>query len=266
VFRLAGQPRALCSGRGTRRGSVRLQRRAAPQLGCLVSLAWGLSSLPMTLFAASRHDVAKLCGPAGVFESNTNVWPIIKGFSQAMAALDGSAASGCASYGPTALPASGPCSDPGYEGPSCKIDINECARQTAGCDPNAACTNTPGSFSCRCFDGYTGNGTSCAPNSTELGAVQSQYVTDGTGRLSCSEGQAVAYPQTAPGFQYDMTQGTNQQVGTPPPSDLSWYSFKLLPRCAVRGSCPVGAAEHEWLEHGGGANRLHAGMQLRSGL
>ena len=32
---------------------------------------------------------------------------------------------------------------------------------TDNCDVNAACTNTPGSFTCACNIGYTGDGTSC---------------------------------------------------------------------------------------------------------
>jgi len=31
------------------------------------------------------------------------------------------------------------------------------------CHPNAACKNTGGGFTCTCNDGFTGNGTSCAP-------------------------------------------------------------------------------------------------------
>ena len=38
------------------------------------------------------------------------------------------------------------------------LDIDECATSSDNCDSNAACTNTPGSFTCACNQGYTGDG------------------------------------------------------------------------------------------------------------
>ena len=40
------------------------------------------------------------------------------------------------------------------------LEIDEC--ETTPCDMNANCTNTPGSYSCDCNGGYSGNGTSCS--------------------------------------------------------------------------------------------------------
>ena len=43
-------------------------------------------------------------------------------------------------------------------------DIDECSNSTDSCDSNANCTNTEGSFTCQCNDGYEGDGTVCAGN------------------------------------------------------------------------------------------------------
>ena len=42
------------------------------------------------------------------------------------------------------------------------IDDDECTAMTDTCDTNAACTNTPGSFTCACNTGYSGDGMTCA--------------------------------------------------------------------------------------------------------
>jgi len=41
------------------------------------------------------------------------------------------------------------------------VDIDECAINTAGCNPKATCTNTIGSFTCTCLPGYGGDGFTC---------------------------------------------------------------------------------------------------------
>jgi cysteine-rich repeat protein len=46
--------------------------------------------------------------------------------------------------------------------PTTCADINECAPGGGNnCDANAACTNTIGSFTCKCNTGYSGSGTTC---------------------------------------------------------------------------------------------------------
>ena len=41
-------------------------------------------------------------------------------------------------------------------------DVDECARSDANeCASNALCTNTEGSFVCRCLRGFSGDGRSC---------------------------------------------------------------------------------------------------------
>lgn len=45
-----------------------------------------------------------------------------------------------------------------------RIDIDECALKYDNCHTNALCTNTDGSYTCACNEGYTGNGTNCTGN------------------------------------------------------------------------------------------------------
>ena len=41
-------------------------------------------------------------------------------------------------------------------------DIDECATDAADiCSLNANCTNSPGNFTCTCFEGYRGDGVLC---------------------------------------------------------------------------------------------------------
>ena len=42
------------------------------------------------------------------------------------------------------------------------LDTNECLTENHGCHPLSFCVNSPGSFHCQCFDGYTGDGHTCA--------------------------------------------------------------------------------------------------------
>lgn len=42
----------------------------------------------------------------------------------------------------------------------CFEDFDECLREV--CSEDALCTNTDGSFSCRCKTGYQGNGFNCS--------------------------------------------------------------------------------------------------------
>lgn len=56
--------------------------------------------------------------------------------------------------------------EPGYQcdtaqTPSKCEDVNECATATHDCNANANCTNTVGSFECKCKSGFTGNGRQC---------------------------------------------------------------------------------------------------------
>ena len=55
-----------------------------------------------------------------------------------------------------------PIRDPNAHLLSIMIDVDECTRSEANkCDPNALCTNTEGSYVCRCLNGYQGDGRNC---------------------------------------------------------------------------------------------------------
>ena len=41
------------------------------------------------------------------------------------------------------------------------VDTDECTLDLDNCSEDATCTNTEGSYTCTCNDGYTGDGTSC---------------------------------------------------------------------------------------------------------
>ena len=40
-------------------------------------------------------------------------------------------------------------------------DIDECSAEPNPCDENADCTNSDGSYSCACKQGFAGDGTTC---------------------------------------------------------------------------------------------------------
>ena len=47
-------------------------------------------------------------------------------------------------------------------------DVDECSAESAPCDENAECTNSDGSFSCLCKQGFTGDGKTCQGTSPIL--------------------------------------------------------------------------------------------------
>ncbi|CAL8463534.1 g3068 [Coccomyxa elongata] len=89
----------------------------------------------------------------------------------------------------------------GYEGPECTIDINECVRGTSNCAANSTCINTPGGFTCQCWRGFIGDGSTCKATPA-VAQLESEYSAEATqGPLICD----IKYPMDAPGFVYDPT-------------------------------------------------------------
>jgi hypothetical protein len=73
---------------------------------------------------------------------------------------------------------------------SCQ-DIDECAAGTDNCDTNASCMNTDGSFTCMCNAGFTGDGTSCTPDSTTP-TIAEVVTTAATGSSTLTTGTLTA--------------------------------------------------------------------------
>jgi hypothetical protein len=79
-------------------------------------------------------------------------------------------------------------------------DINECIGEVLVCDINAACSNTVGSYSCACREGYEGDGKTCTfipqCSATMCGEACVDVQTDknncGGCGVSCSANQACA--------------------------------------------------------------------------
>ncbi|CAK0739538.1 hypothetical protein CVIRNUC_001174 [Coccomyxa viridis] len=89
----------------------------------------------------------------------------------------------------------------GYEGPHCDIDINECVRKTDNCGANSTCSNLPGSFTCTCWRGFSGDGHTCQETPAVEDLVNQYSLTAMEGPLLCD----VLYPTNAPGYVDDPT-------------------------------------------------------------
>ncbi|KAL9953745.1 hypothetical protein ACROYT_G041208 [Oculina patagonica] len=50
---------------------------------------------------------------------------------------------------------------PGFQGPECQYDVDECSTLTHDCSADGVCSNTEGSYSCYCKPGYSGDGRKC---------------------------------------------------------------------------------------------------------
>jgi len=61
-------------------------------------------------------------------------------------------------------------------------DFDECSLESSPCDENADCTNTDGSYSCTCKQGFTGNGSICEGVRTWK-TIYSFFITHSVSRL-----------------------------------------------------------------------------------
>ena len=95
-----------------------------------------------------------------------------------------------------------PACDAGQEGPSCERNVNECLRGLDSCDKNAACVDTDGSFTCECYYGYAGDGSTCTKDMAAIAELESKYYANPKA-TSCQVNIPVPYPVTAPGGLYD---------------------------------------------------------------
>ena len=60
-------------------------------------------------------------------------------------------------------------------------DIDECSLDPSPCDENADCTNSDGSYSCTCKQGFTGDGAVCQGTASFLGKSTESLKGGGTG-------------------------------------------------------------------------------------
>ena len=70
------------------------------------------------------------------------------------------------------------------------LDIDECSADSSQCDENADCTNSDGSYSCTCRQGFTGNGTVCGGTCE---AVAKYYLEDFDGCVGGVESLSVNF-------------------------------------------------------------------------
>ncbi|CAH1225406.1 FBN2 [Branchiostoma lanceolatum] len=102
----------------------------------------------------------------------------------------------------TTCPHGGICSSPdhcsrcdsGYESPDCG-NIDECAAD-ANCHVHASCSDTDGSFTCTCSDGYSGTGLHCERNAPSLVSCP------GTTRITVNSPDGGILTWTDPEFRF----------------------------------------------------------------
>jgi hypothetical protein len=131
------------------------------------------------------------------------------------------AATTCSGHGQCLTDGTCDCDD-GWSGRSCDQDIDECASQSDACDPDASCTNTPGSFTCTCAAGFAGDGFDCNPDADGDGFPDEEDNCPGTSNPDQADGD------------HD---GVGDVCEPPPPVCEAKTTCSGRGRCQTDGSC-----------------------------
>ncbi|XP_063226608.1 cubilin [Bacillus rossius redtenbacheri] len=136
---------------------------------------------------------------------------------------------------------------PGWEGPRCEMDVNECARffgTDLGCQNGATCTNRPGSFDCSCAPGWFG--VRCTQKSDTCGNAPSaalcghgvcvnQQAAGRSHACICEQGWSVDATTGACTADVDECSGHHAACSRDPP-----VACVNVPGSFHCGSCPPG--------------------------
>jgi len=104
----------------------------------------------------------------------------------------------------------------GYEGDGQTCDdVDECATDNGGCDPNALCINAPGERTCICNANFSGDGETCAEVWSLVGILDGENIDiDGNGTIAAIAGDEVFFgPKTgnaANAFMRSFNMATTQ--------------------------------------------------------
>ncbi|MBI5544626.1 MAG: choice-of-anchor D domain-containing protein, partial [Deltaproteobacteria bacterium] len=136
-------------------------------------------------------------------------------------------------------------------------DINECVTNNGGCHAHATCTNTPGSRTCACNQGYTGDGFSCTspcdgmtcnspPTCFMAGAcVNGSCQYDPTVGASCNDGNACTEQDMC--LSSGVCAGTLKTCANPPPSICkgaqTMTTYSSIGTCGAGGVCSYSASD-----------------------
>lgn len=123
-------------------------------------------------------------------------------------------------------------------------DVNECATNNGGCVTDAVCTNTPGSRTCACRDGYTDCGGACLLTggacSVGTGAcLRSGTTVCGVGATTCSATAGTPTMETCNNVDDDCDGATDEDFDTL--ADVNNCGMCGV-RCAVANGTPACAA------------------------